>query len=282
MVARMIPRERFLGNPSKSLGRISPDGAWLSWVAPRDGALNIWVAPASDPAAGRPLTDERVRPIRRYFWSPDSRQLLFINDKGGDENFLLYEVKIESGEQRLLTPFEKTRVQIIRTSLEIKDRILVGINDRDARWHDVHSLDLATGKLTPVLINNGGYASFLADWQLQVRAATRPRRDGGSDLSRVVNNEVEQEPFEQVALEDSLTTAPAGFTEDGTTLYWMDSRGRNTAALIAQTWRRAARPSSPKIREPTSEARSSIPGPEGWKPMRSITSRQNGCRSMAS
>jgi dipeptidyl aminopeptidase/acylaminoacyl peptidase len=234
MGAPLIPREKFLGNPSKSLGRISPDGAWLSWVAPRDGVLNIWMAPASDPAAGRPLTDERVRPIRQYFWSPDSRQLLFINDKGGDENFLLYGIKIESGQQRLLTPFEKTRVQIIRTSREIKDRILVGINDRDARWHDVQSLDLASGKLTPVLINNGGYASFVADRQLQVRAATRPRSDGGSDFFRVLNNEVEQEPFEQVALEDSLTTAPVGFTADGSTLYWRDSRGRNTAALIAQ------------------------------------------------
>ncbi|KAK0349073.1 hypothetical protein LTR94_034651, partial [Friedmanniomyces endolithicus] len=37
-----------------------------------------------------------------------------------------------------------------------------------------------------------------------------------------------------VGLEDSLTTAPLGFTTDGKTLYWTDSRGRDTAALIAQ------------------------------------------------
>src|SRR3569623_68929 len=86
----LIARDKFFGNPSRAAGRISPDGKWLSWVAPRDGVLNIWVAPAADPAAAQPIPAERQRPIRSYFWTPDSRQILFVNDKGGDENFLLY------------------------------------------------------------------------------------------------------------------------------------------------------------------------------------------------
>jgi dipeptidyl aminopeptidase/acylaminoacyl peptidase len=232
--APLIPREKFFGNPTKTAGRLSPDGKWLSWIAPRDGVLNVWVAPASDPKSARPLTNERQRPIRSYFWSPDSRQILFINDKGGDENFLLYGVDVASGEQRSLTPFEKTRVQIVGISNQVKDRILVGINNRDPKWHDVHSLDLKTGKLTPVLINTGGYAGFLADRKLVIRAANKPRPDGGSDFYRVVNNQVEAKPFEQVTFEDSQTTRPAGFTTDGKTLYWIDSRGRDTAALVAQ------------------------------------------------
>ncbi|MDP8914298.1 MAG: S9 family peptidase [Pseudomonadota bacterium] len=232
--APLIPREKFFGNPTKTAGRLSPDGKWLSWIAPRDGVLNVWVAPAFDPKSARPLTNERQRPIRSYFWSPDSRQILFINDKGGDENFLLYGVDVGSGEQRSLTPFEKTRVQIVGISNQVKDRILVGINNRDPKWHDVHSLDLKTGKLTPVLINTGGYAGFLADRKLVIRGANKPRPDGGSDFYRVVNNQVEAKPFEQVTFEDSQTTRPAGFTTDGKTLYWIDSRGRDTAALIAQ------------------------------------------------
>ena len=232
--APLIPREKIFGNPSQIAGRLSPDGKWLSWIAPRDGVLNVWVAPASDPKAAKPLTNERERPIRQYFWAPDSRQILFINDKGGDENFLLYGVDIASAQQRALTPFEKTRVQITGISSEVKDRILIGVNNRDPRWHDVHSLDLKTGKLTPVLMNMGDYASFLADEQLQLRAASKSRPDGGSDYFRVLDNKVESQPFEQVGLEDSQTTSPAGFTTDGKTLYWIDSRGRDTAAIIAQ------------------------------------------------
>src|SRR5947209_6573960 len=133
----LIERAKLFGNPVKANGRISPDGKWLSWTAPRDGVLNIWVAPTSDPAAAKPLTDEKERPVRTYFWSPDSTQILFIQDKGGDENFLLYGVDVASGKQTALTPFTKTRAEIVGISNKHKDRILVGLNNRDAKWHDV-------------------------------------------------------------------------------------------------------------------------------------------------
>jgi dipeptidyl aminopeptidase/acylaminoacyl peptidase len=230
----LIPREKIFGNPTKIAGKLSPDGKWLSWIAPRDGVLNIYVAPAADPAAARPLTGETKRPIRQFFWSPDSKHILFINDKGGDENFLLYGVDVTSGEQRILTPFEKTRVRIVNISNQVTDRILIGVNNRDPKWHDVHSLDLRSGKLTPVMINNGGYANFLADEQLDIRIAAKSRPDGGTEFYRVSNNVVEATPFEVVTLEDAQTTQPVGFTADGKILYWLDSRGRDTAAVVAQ------------------------------------------------
>ncbi|WP_309603308.1 S9 family peptidase [Sphingomonas sp.] len=230
----LIPRDALFGNPVKAAGRISPDGKWLSWIAPRDGVMNIYVAPASNPAAAKALTNERKRPIRSYFWAPNSKQILFVNDKGGDENFLLYGVNVVTGAERSLTPFEKTRVDVVGISPSIPGRILVGLNNRDAKWHDVHSLDLASGKLTPVLINMGSYAGFLADQNLTIRGALKSRPDGGSDYFPVTANKVASTPTEQITLEDSQTTQPAGYTSDGKTLYWVDSRGRDTAALIAQ------------------------------------------------
>jgi dipeptidyl aminopeptidase/acylaminoacyl peptidase len=229
----LIERAKIFGNPSKTGGRISPDGKWLSWVAPRDGVLNVWVAPAADPAKARPLTEERVRPIRSAFWSPDSKQLLFIQDKGGDENFLLYGVDVVSGKQTNFTPFEKTRVMPIAYSNKVKDRILIGLNNRDPRWHDVHSLDLATGKLT-LLLKNEGYGGFLADEMLNLRVAQKSRPDGGSTYYRLKDGKADGEPLADVGLDDSQTTAPLTFTVDGKTLYWTDSRNRNTSALVAQ------------------------------------------------
>ena len=230
----LIPRDALFGNPVKAAGRISPDGKTLSWIAPRDGVMNIWVAPVADPAKAKALTNERTRPIRSYFWSPDSRQILFVNDKGGDENFLLYGVNVATGAERSLTPFEKTRIEVIGVSPTVPGRILVGVNNRDAKWHDVHSLDLASGKLSPVLMNMGGYAGFLADQNLVIRGALKSRPDGGNDYFQVTDNKVDAKPTEQITLEDSQTTQPAGYTADGKTLYWLDSRGRDTAALIAQ------------------------------------------------
>lgn len=229
----LIERAKIFGNPSKSGGKISPDGQWLSWIAPRDGVLNVWVAPASDPSRARALTDEKLRPVRSSFWSPDSRVLLYIQDKGGDENFLLYGVDVASGKQSSYTPFEKTRVRVIQVSNKVKDRILVGINNRDARWHDVYSLELASGKLTLVQ-QNDGYAGYLADDTLALRMASKARSDGGSTFYRMVDGKVDTTPLTEVSLEDSQTTAPLGYTADGKTLYWTDARGRNTSALLAQ------------------------------------------------
>jgi dipeptidyl aminopeptidase/acylaminoacyl peptidase len=232
--APLIERSKLFGNPSRVLGRVSPDGKWLSWIAPLDGVLNLWIAPRSDPAKARSVTAEKTRPIRQYFWAPDSASLLYINDKGGDENFLLYGVNVADGTQRLLTPFDKTRVRVVALSEHIRDRILIAVNQRDARWHDVFSLDLGSGKLTEVLKNTGDYSDFVADDNLNVRLAVKSRADGGNDFYRVNDGVVEEKPFSDVGLEDSQTTQPTGYTTDGKTLYWLDSRGRDTAALIAQ------------------------------------------------
>lgn len=231
--APLIERSKLFGNPSRSGASLSPNGQWLSWLAPRDGVMNIWVAPVSNLGAAKPLTASKDRPIRQSFWAPDSSMVMYVQDKGGDENFLLYGIDIVSGLERTLTPFEKTRVQVINVSPLIKDRILVGLNNRDARWHDVHSLELKTGKLTEVM-RGDGYAGFLADANLAIRMALRPNADGGYDFFTVNNNTVEEKSIASTTLEDSLTTQPGGFTTDGKTLYWIDSRGRNTAALIAQ------------------------------------------------
>ena len=137
----LIERAKLFGNPTRTGGQLSPDGKWLGFIAPRDGVLNVWVAPVDRPDEARAADRREDAPDPPYFWSPDSKQILFVNDKGGDENFLLYGVDVASGAQKALTPFEKTRVQIVGAADTIKDRILVGVNNRDPRWHDVHELE---------------------------------------------------------------------------------------------------------------------------------------------
>ncbi len=229
---RLIERTAFFSNPTRTGGRISPDGQWISFIAPRDGVLNVWVAPVATPDQARPLTAEKQRPIRQHFWAEDSSRILFINDKGGDENFLLYGVDVRNGEQKALTPFEKTRVQIVKTSRDKPDRILVGVNNRDPKWHDTHELNLTTGQLRPVF-QNEGYSGVLADESLTLRLASKTRDDGTQEFYRFADGKVEATPFATVPFEDNATR-PAGFSRDGKTLYWIDTRGRDKAAVTAQ------------------------------------------------
>src|SRR3990167_6673604 len=231
--APLISPQALFGNPTRTGGEISPGGKWLSWLAPKDGVLNVWIAPSNDPDAARAMTNSTERPIRQYFWAPDSNSVLYIQDKGGDENFLLYGIDIASGEERLLTPFENTRALIVGASQSIRDKILVGLNNRNPQYHDVHLLDLNTGELK-LVFENEGFVQMLADDSLTLRMAMRQNESGGTDYFRVMDGKVEEAPFSTTAMEDSLTTSPAGYTNDGTTLYWLDSRGRNTAALYAE------------------------------------------------
>ena len=235
--APLIERAKLFGNPSRAGASLAPDGKHLAWLAPRDGVMNIWVAPIDKLEAARPLTTSKDRPIRLLFWAPDSSMVMYIQDKAGDENFLLYGIDVQSGAERTLTPFEKTRVQVVSVSPLVKDRILVGLNNRDPQWHDIHSLDLKTGKLTEI-IRADGYAGFVAGANHALRLALRPNAAGGMDYFTVsatpAGPKVVDKPVASTGLDDSLTTSPAGFTVDGKTLYWIDSRGRNTAALVAQ------------------------------------------------
>ncbi|GAB3730329.1 S9 family peptidase [Luteimonas pelagia] len=228
----LIPREALFGNPERALVQISPDGKYLSWIAPVDGVMNVWVAPADDMAAAKPVTDDDARGIRRYFWSYNPGKLLYLRDTGGDEDFHLYSVDVESGAARDLTPFEKTTAQVVGVSHASPGTILVGMNDRDAKWHDVYRVDLATGERTLLEKNDDEIGGYLVDDDYTIRYATRSRPDGGTDIL-VPDGDGGWKVYSQIPFEDGLTTQPAGLTTDGRTLYMIDSRERNTAALYA-------------------------------------------------
>ena len=229
----LISRGALFGNPSRSAARLSPDGQWLSWVAPRDGVLNVWVAPVGAPDRARPLSNERERPIRTTWWSPDSRTILFVNDRDGNENFLLYGVDVASGKSRAFTPFDGARVKILATSSRVKTRILLGVSQRDPHWQDVFSLDLATGALSRVF-RNDRYDTFVADADLRVRVAQQTRDDGSVDWFRVDGEAVDDVPLAHADIDDALTTAPLQFSADGKTLWCLDSRAGDTVSLVAQ------------------------------------------------
>ena len=227
----LIPRDALFGNPERAGVQISPDGQYLSWLAPLEGVLNIWVAPADDPQAATAVTRDQNRGIRMYFWSFQAHTLVFLQDVGGDEDFHLHRVDVRTGDARDLTPYADTTAEVVGISDRVPEAILVGLNDRDAQWHDLYRVDLATGERVLLEENLEGIASYLPDHDYVVRYATRTRPDGGMDI--LARDGEEWRVAEDVPFEDALSTYPAGLTADGRTLYLVDSRQRNTSALYA-------------------------------------------------
>lgn len=228
----LIPRDALFGNPERAGVQISPDGKYLSWIAPVDGVLNVWVAPADNAADARAITQDTARGIRQYFWSYQPDTLLYLRDSGGDEDFHLYSVNLTSGENRDLTPFEKTTAQVVGVSHTHPDTILVGMNDRDAQWHDLYRVDLASGERTLIEQNTQQIGSYIVDADYNLRFADRSRPDGGVDILKRTEAGG-WDKYDDIPFGDVLTTFTGGLTTDGSTLYLADSRGRNTSALYA-------------------------------------------------
>ena len=173
----LIRRQVFLGNPDKASPQVSPDGAWLGWLAPVEGVLNVWAAPAEKPAEARPVTRDTGRGVRMYSWTYSPSRIVYLQDSDGDENWHIYTVDLDSGEIRDLTPIEGVRAEVQQVSPQHPQHLLVGLNDRDPRFHDIHRIDLATGERTLVQRNE---RVFLVRHRRGVQPAVRrppdPRR----------------------------------------------------------------------------------------------------------
>ncbi|MEQ9325511.1 MAG: S9 family peptidase, partial [Polyangiaceae bacterium] len=155
MTDPLISRDVLFGNPDKAMARLSPDGTRVAFLAPDDGVLNVFVAPSDDLDAAEPVTADRGRGVRVFFWAYDSRHLLYLQDEGGDENWRVYRVDVATKDIVDLTPLDDVAAQIVKVSHRHPSVILVGLNDRDARWHDVHRVDLTTGERELVQQNDG-------------------------------------------------------------------------------------------------------------------------------
>ena len=225
----LIPRKALFGNPDKASPSVSPDGAKLSYPAPVDGVLNVWVGPVDDPSAAQPVTHGTGRGIRLYFWAFTSRHILYLQDTNGDENWRLFAVDLDLGETTDLTPVKGAQAQVQHVSHKFPDQVLVGLNDRDPQLHDLYRVDIRTGDRSLVL-ENPGFVEITTDDDFRVRFASRPTEDGGADVLRRTGDDG-WESFARIEMEDALTTALAGFDSTGDVLYMLDSRGRDTAAL---------------------------------------------------
>jgi dipeptidyl aminopeptidase/acylaminoacyl peptidase len=225
----LIDREALFGNPSRFQGRLSPDGTMMSFRAPLDGVMNLWVAPIGEPGLARPLTRDTNRGIPSHFWTLDSGSVLYIQDQDGDENWHLHRVDVRTGASLDLTPYAGVRAEVIAQSEQHPGQIVLGMNDRDPRWHDAYLVDVGSGKRT-LLARNEGFSALYADNNLDIRLALQQTEDGGARV--LARRQPDQwKDIAGIPANDFFTTRILGFDSGNTGAYLIDSRGRDKAAL---------------------------------------------------
>jgi dipeptidyl aminopeptidase/acylaminoacyl peptidase len=229
------------GNPERVMPRLSPDGTRLAWIAPHEGVLNVWLAPVSaetgvDFDQATVITDDKDRGIRTYQWAHDNKHLLYLQDTGGDENWRLYDVDVQTMQRRDLTPFDGVQTQFVAAERDFPSEVLIGLNKDNPQLHDVYRLDLTTGELTKE-VENPGFLGWLADAKMVVRCAFAPEPDGS--LRVLVRDATSNHGagddwrlLKDIPADDALTTDPVAFSADGGSLLMLTSAGAETARLI--------------------------------------------------
>ncbi len=231
----LIPREVLFGNPEKAQPRLSPDGRRLAYLAPVDGILNVWVGPVGSTVGSedyRPVTQDRLRGIRIYFWAEDNEHIVYLQDVGGNEDWRIHATDPRTQETRDLTPFEGVQAQLLAKNHRFPDTLLVGLNKENPQVHDVYRLSISSGDLELVAKNPGNIASWVADRDFRVRGAAAATPEGGFDLLFRETEEADWHTIVSWGPEDALNSGPVSFSGDGERMYLLDSRGANAARLV--------------------------------------------------
>jgi len=226
----IIDRNLFFGEIAIAGAQISPDGRFISFLKPYKGTRNIWVKGADEPfSAARPVSAEAARPIRSYFWSHDSKYILYAQDSGGDENFNIYAIdptlaadsKTGVPPTRPLTNLKGVRTEIFSVPRAKPDILYIGLNDRDPRWHDLYELRISTGEKTLLRKNTENIAGWEFDHDGVLRLAERTNSAGDTEILRV-----DADGFKQIYSCTVLETCGVhGFDATNERVYLVTNRG---------------------------------------------------------
>ena len=223
----IIDRELFFGDPQYSGAQISPDGKYISFRKQFNGIMNIWVKGVNQKFdEAHPVTADSIRPVRGYFWSRDSKYILYVQDKGGDENFRVYAVDPNGAgdpvpSSKDLTPLDKVRAEIIDVPKNTPNEILIGLNDRNPQLHDIYRLNLTTGERTLIRKNTDNIAGWRTDLEGNLKLGIRVAPDGGTEILKLLKDTVET----IYKVNSQEQSGPIRFTEDGNSFYMSTNKG---------------------------------------------------------
>ena len=228
----LVPRRVYFVQPDYQGVAVSPDGRYVSYLAPVNGVRNLFVAPAADPGAGRPVTQVADRDIATWYrWAYTSRHLVYLQERDGDENWRASSVDIATRTVRLLTPERGVRAYFQETSHRFPHEMLLRHNGRDKAYHDLYRVNVLTGAST-LVYENREFGWLVTDSAFRLHMGCRYDKDGSMALVEF-KRDGSSTLFGRVPLGDLDYTYPLDFSDGGATLYMLDTRGRDKAALVA-------------------------------------------------
>ena len=230
MEVPLIPMEDFFKNPEKSSFKISPKGSYISYMKPWDEGnrrMNIFIKSLDTNKEIR-LTSEKDRSIYGYFWLSEER-IAYAKDQGGDENIHIYAINVDGSNEIDLTPFEKIQARIIDDLEDNADYMLVGLNKRDERIHDVYRLNVNSGDMEMIAQNPGNIIDWMTDNDGVLRIATT---SDGVNTSLLYRKNEEDDFVSILTTNFKESVSPLFFDFGNSYLYVSSNRGRDKSAIF--------------------------------------------------
>lgn len=230
--AELIPKKILFGDPEKTTVRLSSNGKYISYLAPYEGALNIWVAPIEAIQEAVPLTQEK-RSLRSYLWARDNQHIIYSKDGDGDENWRLYSLDIHTKEAKLLTPEKGVRAGVVALSNLSPDEILIQHNQRDPECFDIYKINLSNDKQELFFENKEKYLDFIVDNDaLKIIAANKMLPDGKSEYYHFIDKSPRL--VYTIPADEMVTTEWIGVKKDQETIYMLDGSGVNDLPVLVE------------------------------------------------
>jgi len=167
--------EDYFSRPKASSFQLSPDGKYMSYMEKEDnGKRHVYVKEIATGKVQR-IIEEKDELIRGYGWVNENR-LVYMMDKGGNENYHIYAVNVDGSNNIDLTPFDGVRASILNMLKEQKDFIIIQMNKNNPQVFDPYKLNVVTGEMTQLYENKDAanpIAGFDFDKDGELRAYTQ-------------------------------------------------------------------------------------------------------------
>ncbi|WP_144788958.1 S9 family peptidase [Lysinibacillus fusiformis] len=222
-----ISVEDFMKNPGNFGYELSPDGNYITFASAWENRSNVFVKKMNDTSEPVRVSSSKDRDVAGFFWKDDT--LLYLKDKGGDENFHIYSTTFNGSEEKDLTPYPNVTVGILDSLQGVKDEILIMMNKEDATVFDVYKLNVKTGNTTHVAKNPGNITNWLADRNGNVRVAVATDGVEGAVLYRDSEKD-EFRPFIKMGAGDEVM--PLAFSKDNKFIYATSNKGRDKVEVV--------------------------------------------------
>lgn len=145
--------ETLMSNNRSSGGYFSKDADKLIYSSDKSGIFNIYEVDLSTNEETQ-LTNSKEESFFVRGYSPNTGEVIYSADKGGNENSHIY--LIREGNSIDLTPGENTKASYVGWTNDELGMYIIS-NSRDPRFFDLYKIDIVTLESEMVFKNDSGY-----------------------------------------------------------------------------------------------------------------------------